>query len=385
MADFTDVIVATQGQRIFATSQEYVPGEVSINRNGITLTSGVDFVASNGLFVFLFDDADAGDEIVISTFTPNAPARAINTNPRFFDKLGFNFDKNKFGDALTVGGTAEGYYENNPIKLKEWEKGLVRTNDAAGYYKNPCTVYLNRMSSAASTIRSVSQQVVSANTLTYFFSFAGFFSRRTEVPGAPIPQNKAKSDQLKLLITSAENLIGAITLFRSHTDRLSGLVESDSEEVDYEKGMSVGTEIANIANAVDGIKDYSPILGCFTSIFIKEDILSYSSQIDNFTSDAGYPINAGTWSNTNYYTVNTGQNIGVLPFTPNDCTRLKNKFDEITNVLNTRREHDRNYYNNCVNALRDYSQLSNFVSVPSPPAIILLRDFIGTNKLKNLL
>lgn len=387
MAAFTDIITAVQGQKVFITSKEYIPGDVSITRNGISLTASVDFTATNGLFVVLSDDADQGDEILISAFSPNAEPRQVNTQPRFFDKLGFNFDKSKFGDALTVGGTAQEYYENNPIKLKEWERNLVKTNDSSGYYKNPNTPFLNKIRNAATTIRNVSQQVIRANAAYYSWVQTGPYgvSSRQLVDGNPIPQNKAKADQLTSLATSANNLIAAITLFQSHTDRISGLVESDSEELDYEKGITVGTEIANIANAVDGIADYSPILGCFTSLFIREDLRAYSYSFDNLKTVAGYPIMPQLWSSTNYYTINTGGNIGVLPFTPTDCTNLQNRFDQITNILNTRREHDRNYYNNCVNAINDYTKLSNFVSVPSPPAIILLRDYIGTNKAKALL
>lgn len=387
MAAFTDIVTAIQGQTVFITSKEYVPGDVSINRNGITLTPGVDFTATNGLFITLKDDADVGDEITISAFSPNAEPRAVNNKPRFFDKLGFNFDKAKFGDALTVGGTSQEYYENNPIKLKDWEKNLVQTNDSSGYYRNPNTPFLNKIKNEATIIRNVALQVVQANAAYYVWKVTGAYgvSTRELENGTPIPQNKAKAPQLNSLANSVNSLISAITLFQSHTDRISGITESDSEELDYEKGISVGTEVANIANAVDGITDYSPILGCFTSLFIKEDLRAYSYAIDNLKNTNGYPIDANVWSSANYFTVNAGQNIGVLPFTPTDCTNLQNRFDQITNILNTRREHDRNYYNNCVAAVNDYSKLSNFVSVPCPPAIILLRDYIGTNKLKSLL
>lgn len=383
MAAFTDIITATQGQRIFTTSKEYIPGEVSVIRNGITLTNNVHFLALSGLNILLFDDADEGDEIVITSISPNAEPRAVNRNPNFFDKLGFSFDKAKFGDALTVGNMAQMYYEDNPIKLKSWEKDLVRTNDSSGYYKNPTARHLNAISRSVTTIRNVSNQVIRANTPKW--TGYGAYGTRTQIPGAQIPANKAKSDDLALLITSSNNLLAAITLFKSHTDRLSGLAISDSDEMDYEKAMSVGTQIANISNAVDGIQDFTPILGSFTSLFIEGDLVKYSNEIDSFDGELGYTIKAEVWSNTNYYTINTGVNIGVLPFTPTDCDNMIKKFDEVTNLLNMRREHDRNYYENCVQALEDYSQLSNFISVPCPPAIILLRDYIGTNKLKNLL
>lgn len=387
MPVYTNVFTAAQSQRVFQLPNQYIPGSVAVARNGISLTQNIDYIANNGLTIILNDDADQDDEIVVNSVSPDAPAKQVNTKPRFFDKLGFKFDKSKFGDALTVGGTSESYYENNPIKLKEWEKSLVRTNDSSGYYKNPIAPYLNAIESSVTTIRNVSNQVISANSPYYVWSLPGAFGivTRKQVDGARIPENKAKSNDLLALSSSANTLIASVNLFRSHTNRLSGLVKADSEEVDYEKAMSIGSQIANIANAIDGIKDYSPILGSFTSIFIGGDLEKYSNDIINFKSNAGYDIGPGQWSNTNYYTINTGSNIGVLAFTPNDCTRLKQKIDEINSVLNTRREHDRNYYAQCVAALNDYTQLSNFVSVPAPPAIILLRDYIGTDKLKRLL
>lgn len=387
MPAYTNVFTAAQSQRVFELPNQYIPGSVAVSRNGISLTQNIDYVANNGLTVILNDDADLDDEILIISISPDAPTKEVNNKPRFFDKLGFNFDKAKFGDALTVGGTAETYFQNNPIKLKEWEKNLVRTNDSSGYYRNPLIQFINSIENSAAVIRNVSNQVLSANSPYFVFSLPGMFGivTKTQKDGAAIPENKAKADQLKILSTSANTLIASINLFRSHTNRLSGLVKADSEEVDYEKAMSIGSQIANIANAIDGIKDYSPILGSFTSLFIGGDLDKHSSDIINFSNSNGYPIGPSAWSNTNYYTINTGANIGVLPFTPSDCTRLTQKFNEINSLITTRREHDRNYYAKCSAALSDYSQLSNFVSVPAPPAIILLRDYIGTNKLKSLL
>lgn len=383
MAAFTDFFIATEGQTSFETSKEYVPFYLNVFRNGIKLNSNTDVIISSGLYVELLSPAAANDEIVITGSSVDGEQEAAYTGPSLMDKLGFNFDKEKFGNALTVNNLSTSFYRSNPYKLNDWQKELLKTNDYAGFYQNPLADTITELKSQIIKIRDVVKEVIVANTPTY--TVGSVFTPPTKIDGEPIPDEKANANTLKVLAATSNTLIASLTQFKSHTDRISGVVQSDSDDPDYQKAIFAGTSIAYYANSIDGVTDFSPILGSFTSLFVKDDMISYLSEIDSLTSEKGYSISPEQWTKDNYFTANTPPNVGILLFTSNDSSALSNTMNSISDFVTTRRNHDKNFFTKTGQALLDYSKLVGLTSVRSPAAVVLLRDLIGTDKLKKLL
>jgi len=383
MATFTDFFIASEGQTSFETSREYTPDGIDVYRNGIKLTPGLDVIITSGLFVELTSPASSGDEIVITGLTAGGELPDVYQGPSFMDKLGFNFTKEKFGKALTVNELSKEFYRSNPYSFKPWEKELIISSDFSGYYQNPLDETIAELKNKIIKIRNVISEVIIANTPTY--TTGSVFSPPTKIDGVPIPDEKADANTLRVLMSSSNTLIASLTQFKSHTDRLSGVTISDSEEPDYQTAISTGTTIAYYANSIDGVDDFSPILGSFTSLFIKDDMVTYLNNLNNLTGEKGYPIDPEQWSNSNYYTANTGLGIGILLFTPRDSRELTESINTISSLVETRRLHDRNYFNKSVTTLEEFNKLLSLTSVDSPVEIVLLRDLIGTDKLKKLL
>lgn len=383
MASFTDFFVADEGQVSFETTKEYIPNQIDVYRNGIKLTSNTDVIITSGLFVVLNSSASSGDEIVITGLTAGSEIPPVYDGPSFMDKLGFNFDKTKFDNALTVNDLSKEFYRLNPYSFKPWEKELIKTSDFSGYYQNPLDETITDLKNKIIKIRNVASEVVIANTPTY--TAGSVFSPPTKIDGAEIPNEKASANTLRVLMSSSNTLIASLTQFKSHTDRISGVVSSETDNPDYQSAISVGTTIAYYANSIDGVDDFSPILGSFTSLFIKNDMITYLNNLNNLKGEKGYPIDPEQWSNSNYYTANTGAGVGVLLFTERDSRELTETINTISTLVETRRFHDINYFNKSAATLEEFNKLLSLTSVDSPVEIVLLRDLIGTDKLKKLL
>lgn len=383
MALFTDFFVAEDGQTTFETSKEYSPINLNVYRNGIKLTANTDVIVTSGIFVELTSPAASGDEIVITGVTAEGESPVVYSGPSFMDRLGFDFNVNKFGDALTVNGLSNSFYKGNPYKLKPWQKELIKTSDYTGYYQNPLDETITDLKNQIIKIRNVARQVIVANTPKYVGG--NLFTPPTKINGAEIPQEKANANVLQILVSTSNTLIASLTQFKSHTDRISGVTISDSEDPDYQKAITIGTTIAYYANSIDGISDFSPILGSFTSLFIKDEMVVYLNNLDTLKGEKGYSIDPSVWSNSNYFTANTGANVGVLLFTANDSSNLTQTISTITSLVDTRRLHDKNFFQKSTVVLSEYTKILSLTNIQSPAAIILLRDLIGTDKLKNLL
>lgn len=365
MENFTDYILAAAGQTYFATSEEYVPNALNVYKNGLKLIPTVQVNISYGTYFTLITPTNLNDQIIATGPSANAYTSNTNSNTTFFSRLGFDFDTKKFGEALTVNGLAESFYKNNPIKLRDWQKNILKGKSYDNFFQNPVSGKSEEIKNQLIKIRDVMCEVIAANT--------------TRVPTANIPPAKANSYYLNICTTAANASISSLQLFKTHTDRISGVTVSTTDDPDYDKAISIGTTIAQYANAIDGIKDFSPILGSFTSLFISDDLESIRISIATLKTSSGTLIDPSQWSNTNYY------NSGILSFSPQDAANLANTTILLTNIVDTRRNHDKNYYLNSFKVMLDQNKITQLVSIPNPAAIVLIRDFIGTDELKKLL
>jgi hypothetical protein len=291
---FKDSFIAEEGQTRFDTSFEYGSNPINVYRNGLKLDPVTDVNLEYGTYIILYSPARAGDEISIIGYS-SAGSKGINQDKEtFFDRLGFNFDKNKFGEALTVNGLNQSFYEANPIRLKEWQKKFLKSGRYGNYFQNPLATTIEDVKNYIKIIRDTCDGVILACK-----PVRGVFGNIINNPKI-VPENKAGVNTLAILANTASSTMNELSLFKSHTDRLSGVIVSETGDPDYERAIRVGTNISQIVNASDGITDFSPILGSFTSLFIKSDIENRTNQIINFRNENDEIIPIEVWNVSNY-------------------------------------------------------------------------------------
>ena len=291
---FTDNLIALANQVKFYTSEEYIPNAITVSRNGVVLGQP-EVDSSFGTYILLTTPANEGDEITI-TGSSAAGASGLNTEKNtFLERLGFNFDKSRFGSALTASGLNTSYYKNNPVKLKEWQKRFLKSGTYGNYFKNP-------MESVIVTMRNNFQRIVTTidEILIAITPIYGPFGTVVNSPKL-IPPEKATENNLRLLANTATQTLNELNLFLSHTDRISGVKTTVSDDPDYETAIRVGTNITQLVNSIDGVDDFSPALGSFTSLFIRDELAAYSNSVENFLNEDNEIINIDTWSASNYF------------------------------------------------------------------------------------
>jgi hypothetical protein len=295
----TENIVANLNQKVFFTSKEYSPDNLQVFKNGEALTPGVDVLITSGTYVELTTAANTGDIIIIRGYTTESVDGINQRKDTFFARLGFDFDANRFGEALTVSGFNKSFYESNPVKLRGWQKNFLKTGVYGNFFQNPFADILPAIKTNLSIIRNTCEEIIIAATPIYTTSILG--GTTLVKPGKEIPLAQAQISDLRRVSNSAVVTISEIDKFFSHTDRISGVKSSVSADPDYERGIRVGTNIAQIVNAADGIDDFSPILGSFTSLFIKDEVVFYSNGIENFINENNEVITIDSWDAGNYF------------------------------------------------------------------------------------
>jgi len=119
---------ATSGQTIFAFAQGYTVGYLDVYRNGVRLSSGIDFTATNGTSFTLTVGATSGDEIeaigysITSIVVPNTNFTSINVtgigtintlNVAGTSTLGIVTGATYYGDGSNLTGVISG------VEIKE--------------------------------------------------------------------------------------------------------------------------------------------------------------------------------------------------------------------------------------------------------------------------
>jgi hypothetical protein len=156
----------------------------------------------------------------------------------------------------------------------------------------------------------------------------------------------------------ANSLIGTIQRLKDHTDRLSGLVASNSEDtIDLEEVMNLGIAL----NTLNEGKGNNNVLYCMSALFS-------NNILNNISGNISFNIITELKSNT----VNA-----------EFATRI---ISDSMNTLNQIVDADLNYYSNVQSAIRN-STLSAFIesSASEPSGKYLFRDVIGTDTLKQIL
>jgi hypothetical protein len=123
----------------------------------------------------------------------------------------------------------------------------------------------------------------------------------------------------------------------------------------------------------DGVQNNAPIMGSFTSLFIKDDLTVKYNLV------TGYPTLIA-----NSITVETieGEVTTTSNLTPTQISTIVTNVGALGTTMNTRRTHDENFYANCNIILEQYNEMKKFKS-PGTSETNIINDYIGTTRLKN--
>lgn len=271
--------------------------------------------------------------------------------PTIFSRLNYNFDSTKFGDALDPAGDLVIKLTNSSPLMTKWQYDALANSDISGYFQNPVANVANSIYNTANSFITIS------TNLSY------------NVATTLIPIEKHLS-----------NLKNAAVDFTSHTNRLSGVTNSnDPTKPDFNSALGVGEIVLMITNKYDGIQNNVPILGNFTSLFSEEEL---QAELEILLSD--------------YNKFNGSLNIIQVegeegPYNTLTSNLSQGTFDNIvsnvisaTTQINNRVQADLDFYAQSKSIVDDYtkiSQMSNF----SPLKLYFINNYVGTEKLKSKL
>lgn len=264
-----------------------------------------------------------------------------------FDRLSYNFETDRFGSAINLSNGANNLLNVTPSMISGWQisdlanGSIIRTD----YYKNPL----------ANTCTELTANLINIVTLC-----------NTD-PANTFPN---AANAVLILSSTANTLIVEVGKFKTHTDNIAGVsaVSSDSYYIPfYDTMTSLGTQMVNIINKSDGMANTLPYLGGFSSLFIVDEVRANNAQIGN------------------NYSVITNSFIGEISIiTEPTVNTMIDYTQSVTNLLNTRRTEDWQFYQNSLSVVRDYMFLSKFTNMGNTQNY-LVQNVIGTDLLKSKL
>ena len=278
-----------------------------------------------------------------------------------FNRLGFNFDATKFGDALDPTGDLEEKLTNLPSPLLKWQFDAVANSDVSGYVQNPVSNVTITIKSTANSMINVASNAALSNIVAISQNLTGYVINTGD-----------EFDPVYVFIE------GECDKFKNHTDRISGVAETiDASLPDFGSALGVGELMLMLTNKYDGIINNTPVLGSFTSIFVEPDLLTYQTI---FANDVERVNNSIVLVSDD----GMGNVVYGSTLSSSELSGIVNNITQIYNTLSTRRTHDVNYYNNAQLVVNDFTKISQY-SQFSPLKLYLVENYTGTDKLKNQL
>ncbi len=260
-----------------------------------------------------------------------------------YNRLGYNFDTTKFGDDVDLAPGANNFLNNSSINLSQWQVDDIATSTATGYYQNPYSSVLSNMTVV------LTGMAANCNISSITFNVA--------------------PTQANTLYSSIINALTAVSDFTTHTNYISGVERSANTVLypDLNTALSIGRQVLSLTNKSDQTQNNVPVLGNFTSLYIRDDVDSRSNAIiiDSRTlGNSLYVEDGNTYSNISVSSINT----------------IITDVNSLQTLLATRRNGDINFYQNSLAIIRDYQTVLTFSSVGDTQNSLL--QIVGTTKLK---
>jgi len=261
-----------------------------------------------------------------------------------FERLGFNFDTNKFGDAQYLTPQAKAYLNAAPIELSQWQQDDIANGDVVltKYYKNPLANDCNLL-------------IANTTAIIDFIQTHEFDS-------------DSGSANDTLLIT-AQNLANELGYFASHTDNVSGVnvMTSNTDTIpSLDSASSIGNFLLRVVSVSDKIQNTTPLLGSMTSLFV------------------GPEINSNVYVvNSNLTTLNNSDNgMGVSNVTQSQVLTINTNLETLNTFIHYRRTSDWEFFTNATSIVLDTVTVSTFNNLGNTQTY-LINNLIGTETLKN--
>lgn len=268
-----------------------------------------------------------------------------------FGRLNLTFDTSKFGSGFYISQNAANSLNTFPSDVKSWQKNEIANGNISisNYFQNPVATISNS---------------VSANT-TLIKNFCLNDTQNT------FPSNFAEA---RNLANTANNLLIQILDFKSHTDNMSrlGVSTSNTESVvdtanipNYDIAMSQGQELVRVLYQTESIQNTSPILGCFTSLFINTELTSNNTIVGN-----------------DYIILTNSFNGSTSNISNSAMITIRNHLETVNSLMYTRRTFDWDFFKKQKQILDDYYFVSRLNSIGNTENF-LIKNYIGTDFLKN--
>lgn len=224
-----------------------------------------------------------------------------------------------------------------PPLLNTWQTADAANNDVGGYFQNP-------VANVTQNIWNVANSIIAIPDLNYVANLAN-------------------------VSLSANALSLAANNFYSHSNRMSG-VSLDSDEPTlphFKSAMAVSKVVMYITFQSDGVQNNAPMMGNFTSLIQANNLTISYNTISNYANTIANSINHS--SNT-------------TNLTPIQINTIQQGMNTATELMNSRRTADVNFYYNSQAIVADYNTLKQF-STPGQSESYLYNNYIGTDKLKS--
>lgn len=270
-----------------------------------------------------------------------------------FPRYEYNFDSSRFGEASNLTPQAANTLNllaNNTGTFTDWQVTDLAAGaiDRTDYFKNPTSNSTVKIETGAAVIAVNSLACANANAI-----FVQVFE-------------------------AANNLILSVNAFKSHTDNISGIVVvTDPSVPSYESASGVGQMSMLTLTKTDGAQSNTvPILGSFTSLFINDVLESNGNQMLVYASQLANSISSAD------------DGFGNLIYTSNlsstQISSIQSYANSTSSILNTRRTHDWNFFQNSMQIMKDAAFLQQFTNMGATNTY-LIRNVVGTNSLINKL
>lgn len=268
-----------------------------------------------------------------------------------FGRLNFDFDTDLFGSGFYISQNASNTINTFPSDLSIWQQKEIANGNitVSRYFQNPVQTSCTNLTSNTNLI----------------ISFC------TNDPETTFGSNFQAA---KNLSNTANSFLIQILDFKSHTDNMSklGTSTSNTEAVldsanipNFDLAMSQGQEIVRLIYQVESVQNTSPILGCFTSLFIDTQLVSNNSILAN-----------------DYITLTNSFNGSTSNISNADLILISNHIETVNALMYNRRTSDWNFFKKQKQVLDDYYFVSRFNNIGNTESY-LIQNYIGTTFLKN--
>jgi len=270
-----------------------------------------------------------------------------------YSELKLNFDVTKFGDALDPNQNIKenNYYIRPPITKWQYDAIINKQTANTLYLQNPVADVLTSIQTGSYAIYQT------LNTYNYYLQ---------TYPGSG-------SSLLPVIRPIAWNLSNTCNSFFNHTQRLSGIKSTTNNALpDFYSATGLGRTVAPILAKFEGVANNVPSLGSMTSLFVKDDLLVYSSQISSAYTDI---LNSIT-----LYTPGLGSPYYISSLTSPAEIALADVIERANTFMAQREQHDINFFGKITELSNNYIEMMRYSGFGDLEAY-LVKNYVGTKTL----